>query len=103
MNIIERVTHREHDNVIRMTCGHEITTSSPSVKAGGQFVCPLCPTERRDNVQPCTLEQLDAVAADYIETMRARGFMIGKPEEVACRRAAAIQDAWRVAFARVLK
>lgn len=59
--------------------------------------------ERRRNVQPCTDAQLDAIVADYAETMRARGFVIGKPEEVAIRRAAAIQDTWRVAFKRVLE
>lgn len=104
MNVIESVTHREHDNLVRLTCGHEIITVNPHVRPGNQYHCPECnaKAERRSAVQPATLEQLDAIAADYVETMRARGFVMGKPEEVACRRAAAIQDAWRVAFARVL-
>jgi hypothetical protein len=59
--------------------------------------------ERREGVQPCTDIQLDAIADDYAAYMRARGFVIGRPEEVAIRRAAMIQDAWRVAFARVLE
>jgi len=59
--------------------------------------------ERRAQVQPCTPEQLEAVAENYAAYMRGRGVIIGKPEETAIRRAAAIQDAWRVAFARVLK
>jgi hypothetical protein len=105
MNIIESVTHRENDNEIRLTCGHEIVTPNPHVRAGNAYYCPVCRglDERRDRVQPCTDAQLDAVAADYAETMRCRGFAIGIPEEVAIRRAATIQDAWRVAFARVLK
>jgi hypothetical protein len=72
---------------------------------GNAYYCPECtgPIERRSVLQPCTDAQLDAVAADYAETMRCRGFAIGVPEETAIRRAATIQDAWRVAFARVLK
>jgi hypothetical protein len=58
--------------------------------------------EHRTDPQPCTDAELDAVAADYAETMRARGFTIGSADEVAIRRAAAIQDTWRLAFKRVL-
>ncbi len=58
--------------------------------------------ERRKGPQPCTEAQLEAVADEYAAYMRARGFVIGRPEEIAIRRAAAIQDAWRCAFARVL-
>ncbi len=58
---------------------------------------------RRAAIQLATDAQLDAIAADYAATMRARGFVIGVPEETAIRRSAAIQDAWRVAFARGLK
>jgi hypothetical protein len=104
LNVIERVTKREADNLVRLTCGHEFITENPHVRAGNQYHCPECnrTAERRRDVQPCTDAQLDAVAADYAETMRARGVVIGKPEEVAIRRAAAIQDVWRVAFKRVL-
>ena len=105
MNIVESVKHGEHMNEIRLTCGHEVRTNNPHVRAGNAFYCPVCQgltEENRSDPQPCTDAQLDAVAADYAETMRARGVSIGKPEEVAIRRAAAIQDTWRVAFARVL-
>lgn len=104
MNVIESVKHRETDNVVRLTCGHEIITENPHVRAGNKYHCPECnhAFERRRDVQHCTEAQLDAVVADYAETMRARGISIGKPEEAAIKRAAAIQDAWRVAFKRAL-
>jgi hypothetical protein len=57
--------------------------------------------ERRRGPQPATDDQLDAVAEGYAEIMRARGHAIGGPEIVAIRRMATIQDAWRVAFAKV--
>ena len=103
MNIVESITKRgEFTTTVRMQCGHERILSNPHVKPGERAHCPECP-EPRAGAQPCTDAQLDAVALEYAETMRSRGFAIGKPEEVAIRRAAAIQDAWRVAFARVLK
>jgi hypothetical protein len=49
-----------------------------------------------------TEKQLDEIAADYAQTMRARGFTIGDPELAAIRRMATIQDAWRCAFCRVI-
>ncbi len=55
-----------------------------------------------DGPQPATDAQLDAIAADYAAAMLARGFVIGPPERDAIRRMAAIQDVWRVAFARVI-
>ncbi len=57
---------------------------------------------RRAAPQPATEAQLDAIAADYAATMRARGFDVPEGNMPVLRRAAAVQDAWRCAFARVL-
>lgn len=103
MNIVESITKRgEFTTTVRMQCGHERILSNPHVKPGERAHCPECP-EPRAGAQMCTDAQLDAVTDAYAETMRARGFAIGVPEMVAIRRAAGIQDTWRVAFARVLK
>jgi len=50
----------------------------------------------------CTTEQLNDVACVYIREMQKRGFNIAQAEAAAVVRMAAIQDVWRVAFARVL-
>src|SRR5271154_183223 len=84
-----------------LSCGHIVRGKLPSFDPNDEYPCPTCDDRRRD-VQPCTDAELDAVAIDYAATMRARGFTIGLPEEAAIRRAATIQDAWRVAFKRVL-
>jgi hypothetical protein len=103
MKRIESIEAGENDSRLTLECGHAILTDSPNAVVGTPWECPACAAiERRTEPQPCTNAQLDAVAADYAETMRARGIAIGKPEEAAIRRAAAIQDAWRVAFKRVL-
>jgi hypothetical protein len=57
----------------------------------------------RDGPQPLTEAQLEAVAAEYQAFMEARGHSIGPGEYATIVRAARIQDAWRVAFAKVLK
>lgn len=107
MNIVESIVKRgEFLTVARLQCGHELTFASdaPHIQLGGRAHCPECDDSaicRRRNVQALTDAQLNAVVDDYVMTMQARGFVIGKPEEVAIRRAAAIQDAWRVAFKRV--
>src|ERR1700676_1262744 len=84
------------------TCGPDGQCLCPPVRWTPPTIVPDAPPERRHVLQNATDAQLDAIAADYVETMRARGFVMGKPEETACRRAAAIQDAWRCAFERVL-
>ena len=66
------------------------------------WVPPFVAPERREAPQPATGEQLDAIAADYATTMRALGFDVPDANLPVLRRAAAIQDAWRLAFARVL-
>lgn len=63
---------------------------------------PAPPERRSTGVQPATEAQLDAVAADYAATMRARGFDVPEGNMPVLRRAAAVQDAWRCAFARVV-
>jgi hypothetical protein len=94
-----------------MTCATHGKMQTPT-----EGECPACAEklwkgpERRKQLtaergaagQPCTDAQLDALVDVYAAYMRARGVTIGKPELTAIRRAAAIQDAWRVAFAQVL-
>ncbi len=103
MNVIEQVTPREHDTLVRLTCGHETITNNPHVRPGNQWYCSDCNDERRAVPQPLTEAQLEAVAAEYQAFMEARGHSIGPAEYSMIVRAARIQDAWRVAFAKVLK
>jgi hypothetical protein len=63
---------------------------------------PVLDPERRVLAESATDAQLDQIADEYAEIMLARGFKIGKPERDAILRMAAIHDAWRVAFKRVL-
>lgn len=58
--------------------------------------------DRRTGIQPASEAQLMAVAMDYVHTMRNRGVEIDASGEAMVLRSAAIQDAWRCAFARVL-
>lgn len=97
---VETIAILEDKSILVLMCGHTVSTVAPNVAIGQPWQCPAC--ERREGVQNASDTQLDAIAADYAETMRARGFVIGAPEEQAIRRAAAIQDAWRAAFARVM-
>lgn len=53
-------------------------------------------------VEYCTPAQLDVAAKWYADEMAERGFTIGTLERETIRRAAAIQDVWRVAFAQAL-
>ena len=66
-------------------------------------VADLVESFRRTGPQPATPAELDEIASHYADTMRARGFTILEQDMVAIRRAAGIQDAWRFAFAAVLK
>lgn len=101
MNTVEEIRpSADGGYILHLSCGH-LSTTHNGVAIGQPVICPVCVKARRD-VQPASDAQLDEIARDYVDTMRARGFTIGKPDEVVCRRAAAIQDAWRVAFKRVL-
>ena len=86
---------------VELSCNHTMVVAEAHRY---DFIpCDQCEfEERRKLVQHCTFEQLQAVADDYVATMEGRGFTMGQPERKACLRAAAIQDAWRVAFKRVL-
>jgi hypothetical protein len=46
--------------------------------------------------------QLEGVVDAYIEEMRARGHDVSVFNREAIRRAASIQDAWRVSFAKIV-
>jgi hypothetical protein len=103
VNVIESVKHRENDNLVRLTCGHEIITPNPHVRAGNQYDCPECPGyKRRNGPPPCNDVQLTLVAEHYAHTMRSLGFDVPEGNLPVLKRAAAIQDAWRLAFASVL-
>lgn len=103
MNVIESILSADDNGAtVRLQCGHVLAVG-PYARPGQCIPCPECHWTTIRSPATCTAEQLEAVAADYIETMRARGFVIGEPEKVAILRAAGIQDAWRVAFARALK
>ena len=62
-------------------------------------VIPATPAEA---LRAATRDQLDAIAREYADLMRALGHEVPEANIPVLRRAAAIQDAWRVAFARVL-
>ena len=59
-------------------------------------------TDRRSGPQPASDEQLERIAEEYADTMRAMGFDVPAGNAEVLKRAARIQDAWRLAFARVL-
>lgn len=104
MNIVESIIKQgELHTAARLQCGHVVDFGPevPHVPIGGRMNCPQCDRRRAASIF-ATDVQLDAIAQDYAETMRARGFLIGKPEEAAIRRSAAIQDAWRGAFKRIM-
>ena len=56
----------------------------------------------RKSPQPCNDAQLTLVAEHYAHTMRSLGFDVPEGNMPVLKRAAAIQDAWRLAFASVL-
>ena len=101
----------EQTATLRLQCGHVVESDDPSVSVGRLALCPVCaagipvPALPRGELSlaPATDAQLDALAASYAATMRARGVTIDKSAEAMIRRAAAVQDAWRVAFGKVFK
>ena len=62
----------------------------------------LHPDPPAPTIQPATDAELDSIADIYADYMVSHGHSIGRPERMMIRRMAAIQDAWRVAFGRVL-
>lgn len=104
MNVIESVTHRENDNLVRLTCGHKVITSNPHVRAGNQWAnCEDCAIAARRKLDlPHPDKVLDALVDDYVTTMQAQGHAIATVDKVAIRRAANIQYAWYCAMRRVL-
>lgn len=102
MNIVESIVERgEATTTVRMQCGHLVITQCPTVHPGQSLECPACPGFPNAG-SAATPEQLDAITADYVDTMRKAGHVIPEANVAVIRRAAAIQDAWRCAFARVL-
>lgn len=104
MNIVESIIKQgEEFTAARLQCGHVVNFGRgvSHVQIGGRMPCPTC-DERRENVQPATKAQLEAIAAEYAARMRALGFDVPEGNMPVLRRAAAIQDAWRIAFKRVL-
>lgn len=99
MNVIEMITRREHDNHIRLTCGHEFITPNPHVRVGNQYHCLDCHEKPR---MPNPELVLDAIVDEYVAIMQAQGIAIGAPERIAIRRAANIQYAWYCAMRAVL-
>lgn len=102
MTRIESIITGMDFDTLTLECGHQTTTQAPNVFAGMPWGCTECPPwEKRPASQYCTDVELDVASAFYAETMRLKGFTIGAVEMAAIKRAAAIQDAWRVAFAKV--
>lgn len=110
MNIVESIVRQgEFFTEIRLQCGHEVITSNPRVRPGTLYICPKCseepiivPRGAPGSHATATPDQLDNIAREYADIMRAFGFDVPEENIPVLRRAAAIQDAWRCAFARVL-
>lgn len=104
MNIVESITAiTDQDARARLQCGHTVIVDA-SVKPGQKAYCPECEANSiRIEIDSCTPEQLQDVADWYAQTMIKLGHMIGPPERELILRAARIQDAWRVAFKKVLE
>ena len=88
--------------LVRLSCGHEYPMAGNPIRLGMQIRCFDCPPAD-DNVKPATPEQISAIVEDYAATMRAKGIVIHEAELGVLMRAAYIHDAWRVAFAKVMK
>lgn len=109
MTRVDAIESLADENIVTLECGHKISTTAPQVCVGMPWDCPECraerlagPEPRRETAQPLNDAQITAVAEHYAETMRALGFDVPDNNMPILKRAAAIQDAWRVAFARVL-
>lgn len=110
MNIVESITAITDTSVrARLQCGHNVILEA-GVKPGMAAYCPECEayamqlrTQVAVLLTACTPEQLQAVADAYVQTMIEIGVEIGDRERGLILRAARIQDAWRVAFKRVLE
>jgi|SRR5882672_740693 len=98
---VETIAILEDKSMLVLTCGHTVSTTAPNVAIGQPWACPSC-ERRKDLVLPKPEDVLDAIAAEYVATMQAQGFVIGEPEEAAIRRAANIQYTWYCAMRAVL-
>jgi hypothetical protein len=93
------------DNPIRfdLSCGHVVRGKLPPLDPGDEFNCPECDTtERRKNWQPASAEELERIANEYQIYMEGTGVTFPPEAKQMLIRAARIQDAWRLAFKRVL-
>lgn len=104
MNIVESITTITDTSVrARLQCGHNVILEA-GIKPGMAAYCPECEAYAMQAESfACTPEQLQAVADAYAQAMIEIGVTIGAPERAAILRAARIQDAWRVAFKKVLE
>ena len=93
------------DKTLRLDleCGHIIRGNLPHLEPNDEYRCPTCDTtERRDLAQPATDDELAAAANQYRSYMEATGVTFPPEAQAMLVRAARIQDAWRLAFKRVL-
>jgi hypothetical protein len=87
-----------------LSCGHVVRGKLPSLEPGDEFECPECEAtgERRAAPQPLSDELLAGVAHEYQRYMESTGVVFPPEAQAVLLRAARIQDAWRLAFKRVL-
>jgi hypothetical protein len=63
--------------------------------------CAEC--DEQPTPQPCSAQELETVVDAYLEVMQTRGHDTRTFNRQAIKIAAGIHDAWRVAFAKVLR
>lgn len=106
MNIVESITAITDTSVrARLQCGHNVILEA-GIKPGMAAYCPECEAyamQVRIMLIACTPEQLQAAADAYAQAMIEIGVPIGPQERELILRSARIQDAWRVAFKKVLE
>ena len=108
MSLVEHISVGMDDTQrLVLSCSHVVYTKHAHVKVGQPWECLKCAADKLMPTTPAmyrsaTDAQLDAIAAEYEAVMTERGIAIGPAERTAIRRAAAIHDAWRVAFAKIV-